>query len=170
MPMPAPHVLWYSKLLGRHLGQQPALYQFVRCKCRMSVCCSTTTGMVCLGRRSMAKSGSSTRATRSTSPCPSMTCSPGWGRPVSMCWTALPLGCWCTPSGALQSRDPRCRHALLLAASMTTGSTHVMPVVAEQDAWVHLYSLCSFVLHLGTCKEVATHLQLCLTTAAVEFT
>jgi len=41
---------------------------------RASACCSTTTGTACRGRPPTARSGSSTRATRSTSPCPCLTC------------------------------------------------------------------------------------------------
>ena len=76
---------------------------------RTSACCSTTTGTACRGRPPTARCGCSTRATRSTFPCPCSTCSPGWARPASTSWTALLRGCSCPPSSPTPTpRPPGC--------------------------------------------------------------
>ena len=75
--------------------------------CRMNESCSTITAMVCHGQLSMERSGCSTRAIRSTSPCPSMTYRPGWAHPASLSLTAQLPGSLSTPSRLLQSRRRR---------------------------------------------------------------
>ncbi len=78
---------------------------------RLSGCCSTTTATACRGQRQMGRYGCSTRATRSTSPCPSMTCRPGWARQPSMSSTAPPPASSSIHSEHLQISAPRCRSA-----------------------------------------------------------
>ena len=61
----------------------------------------------------MERSGSSTRATRNTFPCPSMTCKPGWGPPASLSLTAQRQVSLSIPSRLLLSRSHRLAPAAL---------------------------------------------------------
>ena len=101
--------------------------------CRMNESCSITMGMVCHARLSMARSGSSTRATHNISQCPSTICKHGWALLASLSLTAQLLGSLSTPSRLLQSKRRRLASCLLQPFCLSSYSSY---------SSIHLFVIC----------------------------